>query len=164
MPIPGSANCAIAAAQDLTTALLHPSPASPIVPINTNHRAALQQLATTFAGVGSTPLHPPPGFPELPPPNPYHHPTPINRVCRTRVVVPHHPQHAQLPRVTALALIVPNPRVVVRTDNTVPHPIPPTIDIADNATITTSSARSTAGIALQRNLIVVSPPPLPLNR
>ena len=54
MPTASSADAAIAAAQDLTQALLHPSPASPLAPLSNSQHAALQQLAEIFAATTTT--------------------------------------------------------------------------------------------------------------
>jgi hypothetical protein len=48
MPKSSSTDAAIAAVRDLTSALLHPSPASPLSPISASQHAALQQLSTIF--------------------------------------------------------------------------------------------------------------------
>ena len=64
MPIALLANCAIAAAQDLTVALQHPSPASPLALIDGRRRDALRQLANIFSN--QQPRTIPPGFQPLP--------------------------------------------------------------------------------------------------
>jgi len=46
MPKSSSTDAVIAAAQDLTSALLHPSPASPLSPISDSQHAALPQFLT----------------------------------------------------------------------------------------------------------------------
>ena len=51
MPKSSSTGTAIAAARDLTNALLHPSPASPLSPISDSQHAALQQLSTIFNAI-----------------------------------------------------------------------------------------------------------------
>jgi hypothetical protein len=79
MPKSSSTDAAIAAARDLTNALLHPSPASPLSPISDSKHAALQKLSTIFneitdpgpakiptpTTVAKTPTVPP-GFEPLP--------------------------------------------------------------------------------------------------
>ena len=67
MPVPASTECAIAAAHNLTSALLHPSLSSPITPINADHHVSLHQLATIFTDTGDATIFPPPDFPPLPP-------------------------------------------------------------------------------------------------
>jgi hypothetical protein len=54
MPKSFSTDVAIAAARDLTKALLHPSPASPLSPISDSQHAALQQLSTIFNAITDT--------------------------------------------------------------------------------------------------------------
>ena len=78
MPKSSSTDTAIAVARDLTSALLHPSPASPLSPISDSQHAALQQLSTIFSEITdqspakiSTPTTVttptvPPGFEPLP--------------------------------------------------------------------------------------------------
>ena len=78
MPKSSSTNAAIAAAHDLTAALLHPLPASPLSPLSDSQHAALQQLSTIFSEIThqspakiSTPTTVttptvPPGFEPLP--------------------------------------------------------------------------------------------------
>ena len=62
MPVASSADCAITAASNLINALDHPSPVSPLYPLNNNACQTLHQLATIFAD-GATNLQAPPGFP-----------------------------------------------------------------------------------------------------
>jgi len=53
MPTASSADIAMAAAYDLTQALLYPSSASALAPLSDSHRSALMQLATIFGTVTS---------------------------------------------------------------------------------------------------------------
>jgi len=53
MPIGSTSDLALAAALDLTQALLHPSPASVLAPISTSHREALMQLAIIFGEISA---------------------------------------------------------------------------------------------------------------
>ena len=48
MPKSSSTDAAMAAARDLTSALLHPSPTSPLSPISDSQHVALQQPSTIF--------------------------------------------------------------------------------------------------------------------
>ena len=95
MPIPSSADRAIAAAQDLTKALANPSPASPLAPIADTNRQALQQLSDIFADAAMPPplTHPPPG-PPIARPVP---PIPILRPPPGYPALPSHPLMTQLP-------------------------------------------------------------------
>jgi len=56
MPTASSTDIAMAAAYDLTQALLHPSPASALSPLTDSQTNALRELAAIFGTVLSTPL------------------------------------------------------------------------------------------------------------
>jgi len=58
MPTASSTDIAMAAAYDLTQALLHPSPASALSPLTDSQKNALKELASIFGTIVSTPTQP----------------------------------------------------------------------------------------------------------
>ena len=69
MPTATSSEIAMAAAYDLTQALLHPSPASALSPLSDSQRQALIQLATIFGHMG-LPVEQPQPLPPIASPQP----------------------------------------------------------------------------------------------
>ena len=114
MPKSSSTDGAIAAARDLTNALLHPSPASPLSPTSDCQHAALQQLSTIFN--------------EITDPGPSKIPTPTT-VAKT-LTVPHGFEPlpisvpAALPRVPSPPSTTPSPLACITSKgaNSAPSP------------------------------------------
>ena len=130
MPVASSADRAIAAARDLTQALQHPSPASPLAPVEDASRDALHQLASIFAD--KTSLAPPPGFPPIaarplpPPPLALPAATPPQNVLDAAPPppVPRVPYAAPPPLVPRVTVVEP-PAPVPRVTNAAPPPPEP---------------------------------------
>ena len=136
MPKSSSTDAAIAATRDLTNALLHPSPVSPLSPISDSQHASLQQLSTTFheitdpgpakiltpTTVAKTPTVPP-GFEPLPIPVP---------AAFTRVPSP--------PSTTPLSLPASLPRVPTQPHP--PAPPAPAVDALPESPTKTYQART----------------------
>jgi len=136
MPNSSSTDAAIAAARDLTNALLHPSPASPLSPISDSQHAALQELSTIFheitdpgsakiptpTTVAKTPTVPP-GFEPLPIPVP---------VALPRVPSPPSTTPSPLPASVPRVLTQPRP----------PAPPAPAVDALPESPTETYQART----------------------
>ena len=146
MPVASSTDRAIAAAKNLATTICNPSTASPLSPVPTDTRTALDQLSQIFKNYSSQ----------------------DNAPMTTTELPPHLPKVAPLPMLPPPNLIPagqpPIPRVAAQDENQLVEPMPvptpaPDINSFNGTTrLLQNGAANAPATALPPRKIVVSPP------